>query len=92
MSSSSSSQDEIVKLESEINSIKEDIEELKNDWERNKTELLQQMRGSTSTSIQTTLDFVAQIHQLALQYNRKKTELDLKLLETRTMYFTKLQQ
>jgi len=85
-------QEEIIQLERKLNSIKRQIENLTQCWERQKTQLLDQVRGSTSTSIQTTLDLVQQIQLLSVDYTKRKNDLEMKLFETRQTYFKKLQE
>ena len=84
-----SQQQEIARLESELNCIKRERELLENDWERRRRDLLDQVKRSIST--QTTLDLVNQISQLSNEYTRNKNILEMKLCETRQAYFKKLQ-
>ena len=83
------SQQEIAALESEMNCLKREMEVLENEWERKISNLVDQVRWSTST--QTTLDLVNQISQLSNEYTSKKNTLQMKLCETRQRYFRKLQ-
>ena len=83
------SQQEIAALESEMNCLKREMEVLENEWERKRSNLVDQVRWSTST--QTTLDLVNQISQLSNEYTSKKNTLQMKLCETRQRYFRKLQ-
>ena len=85
------SHNELVHLESELNRIKEEIRQLDNEWTTNKNQLLDKIRRSTSTTIQTTLDLVNRMNVLTLVYTRKKTEIECQLLDNREKYFTKLQ-
>ena len=83
------SQQEIAALESEMNCLKREKEVLENDWERKRSNLVDQVRRSAST--QMTVDLVNQISQLSNEYTRKKNTLEMKLCETRQTYFRKLQ-
>ena len=83
------SQREIAALESEINCLNREREVLANEWERKRSNLVDQVRRSSST--QTTVDLVNQISQLSNEYTSKKNTLEMKLCETRQIYFRKLQ-
>ena len=83
---------ELVQLESELTRIKEEIQRLDNDWTTAKNQLLDEIRRSTSTTIQITLDLVNRMNVLTLVYMRKKSEIELRLMDNRETYFKKLQQ
>ena len=86
------SQHELVQLESELSRIKEEIQRLDNDWTTAKNQLLDEIRRSTSTTIQITLDLVNRMNVLTLVYMRKKSEIESRLMDNRETYFKKLQQ
>ena len=83
---------ELVQLESELTRIKEEIQRLDNDWTTAKNQLLDEIRRSTSSTIQITLDLVNRMNVLTLVYMRKKSEIELRLMDNRETYFKKLQQ
>ena len=83
---------ELVQLESELTRIKEEIQRLDNDWTTAKNQLLDEIRRSTSTTIQITLDLVNRMNVLTLVYMRKKSEIESRLMDNRETYFKKLQQ
>jgi hypothetical protein len=85
------SQQEILRLENELTSIKRDIQLLDITWDQKRLHLLGLIKRSTSTSIQTTLNLVTEIHQESRNYTQRKNQLELKLMETRQTYFQKLQ-
>ena len=83
---------ELVQLESELTRIKEEIQRLDNDWTTAKNQLLDEIRRSTSSTIQITLDLVNRMNVLTLVYMRKKSEIESRLMDNRETYFKKLQQ
>jgi hypothetical protein len=84
----SQQQQEIAKLESDLNFYKREREVLQNECETKRRALLDQMRNSTTNQRN---DIINQIGQLNYEYGRKKREIDSKIYETRLIYFKKLQ-
>jgi hypothetical protein len=86
---SQQSQQEIRRLESNLNLLKREREVLQDEWDRKRKAFMDQMSISTTATNKNWL--TNQIVQLNIEYGRKKNDIDLKIYENRMMYFKKLQ-